>query len=207
MAARHVIIGGGPGGINAIETIRGYDADASITLISDEPAYARMALPYYISKNIPVDQVLTGDDGYFSKLGVTTQFGLRVTSVNASENTVTLDNGSTVEYDNLLIATGSSPQPLSIPGADGDGVHNLWTMEDAKNTVAAMDGDAAGVPHLVSSGAAIDARDFYGWTALHVAVFMGHEDRVFGSRAPGPVVFAPAKQRRYFGELGDVDQN
>ena len=142
MAARHVIIGGGPGGINAIETIRGYDADASITLISDEPAYARMALPYYISKNIPVDQVLTGDDGYFSNLGVTTQFGLRVTSVNASENTVTLDNGSTVEYDNLLIATGSSPQPLSIPGADGDGVHNLWTMEDAKNTVAAMDGDA-----------------------------------------------------------------
>ncbi|MEE2994754.1 MAG: hypothetical protein VX603_16450 [Gemmatimonadota bacterium] len=52
MAARHVIIGGGPGGINAIETIRGYDADASITLISDEPAYARMALPYYISKSI-----------------------------------------------------------------------------------------------------------------------------------------------------------
>ncbi|HCQ01405.1 MAG TPA: hypothetical protein DIT99_12265, partial [Candidatus Latescibacteria bacterium] len=64
-------------------------ADASITLISDEPAYSRMSLPYYISKSIPVDQVLTGDDAYFSNLGVTTQFGLRVTSVNASENTVT----------------------------------------------------------------------------------------------------------------------
>lgn len=142
MATRHVIIGGGPGGINAIETIRGYDADASITLISDEPAYARMALPYYISNNIPVEQVLTGDDGYFSKLGVDTQFGARVTSVNASANSVSLDNGSTVEYDNLLIATGSSPQQLPIPGADGDGVHNLWTIEDAKKTVAAMDGKA-----------------------------------------------------------------
>ena len=38
MATEHVIIGGGPGGMNAIETIRSYDADASITLISDEPA-------------------------------------------------------------------------------------------------------------------------------------------------------------------------
>jgi NAD(P)H-nitrite reductase large subunit len=147
MATRHVIIGGGPGGINAIETIRGYDADAAITLISSEPAYARMALPYYISNNIPIDQVLTGDDEYFSNLGVITLFGSRVTSVNTSANSITLDDGSTVAYDNLLIATGSSPQQLPIPGADGDGVHNLWTIEDAEKTVAAM-GDKAEVAFI-----------------------------------------------------------
>ena len=44
---KHVIIGGGPVATNAIETIRQYgDGEASITLISDEPAHSRMALPY-----------------------------------------------------------------------------------------------------------------------------------------------------------------
>jgi NAD(P)H-nitrite reductase large subunit len=128
--------------MNAIETIRGYDADASITLISDEPAYSRMALPYYISGNIPVEQVNTGDDDYFSRLGVKTRFGARVTEVNPYANMVTLSDGSMVPFDNLLIATGSSAQQLNIPGADGDGVHNLWTVEDAEKTVSALGNDA-----------------------------------------------------------------
>ena len=142
MATEHVIIGGGPGGMNAIETIRGYDADASITLISDEPAYSRMALPYYISGNIPIEQVNTGDDDYFSRLGVKTRFGARVTEVNPYANMVTLSDGSMVPFDNLLIATGSSAQQLNIPGADGDGVHNLWTVADAEKTVSALGNDA-----------------------------------------------------------------
>ena len=142
MATEHVIIGGGPGGMNAIETIRGYDADASITLIPDEPAYSRMALPYYISGNIPIEQVNTGDDDYFSRLGVKTRFGARVTEVNPYANMVTLSDGSMVPFDNLLIATGSSAQQLNIPGADGDGVHNLWTVADAEKTVSALGNDA-----------------------------------------------------------------
>ena len=142
MATRQVIIGGGPAGMNAIETIRGYDANASITLISNEPAYARMALPYVISGQIQERQVLTGDDGYFSRLGVTTKFGSRVTGINPSGNSLTLSDGSSVGYDNLLIATGSSPQKLNIPGADGAGVYNLWTIDDARKTMASLKGEA-----------------------------------------------------------------
>lgn len=141
MATRQVIIGGGPAGMNAIETIRGYDANASITLISNEPAYARMALPYVISGQIQEQQVLTGDDGYFSRLGVTTKFGCRVTGINSTGKSVTLSDGSSVDYDNLLIATGSSPQKLTIPGSDGAGVYNLWTIDDARKTIASMKGD------------------------------------------------------------------
>ena len=140
--ARHVIVGGGPGGMNAIETIRGYDSDASITLICNEPAYARMALPYYVSGDVGEDHVLTGDDGYFSNLDVTTKFGSKVTSVDPGASSVTLDDGSTVAYDNLLIATGSSPHKLNIPGAAGAGVYNLWTIDDARKATAALSGDA-----------------------------------------------------------------
>lgn len=138
MATRHVIVGGGPAGINAIETIRMYDKDASITLVCDEPAYARMALPYFIAGEIPEQQVMTGDDAYFKRLGVTTRFGARATRVDPGAKTVTLNDGSSVAYDNLLIATGSSPQKLDIPGADGNGVHNLWTIDDAHKAVAVL---------------------------------------------------------------------
>ena len=88
MATEHVIIGGGPGGMNAIETKRSYDADASITLISDEPAYSRMALPYYICGNVPAEQVNTADENYFKQLGVKTRLGSRVSEVNHYANTV-----------------------------------------------------------------------------------------------------------------------
>src|SRR3954465_10420563 len=58
----HVIIGGGPAATNAIETIRQFDGGAStITLISDEPAHSRMALPYWLSGNIPAAHTYTGD--------------------------------------------------------------------------------------------------------------------------------------------------
>ena len=53
MATQHVIIGGGPAATNAMETIRELDKQALITLISDEPAHSRMALPYWLSAQIP----------------------------------------------------------------------------------------------------------------------------------------------------------
>src|SRR5215831_18747033 len=73
----HLIIGGGPAAINAIETIRDFDGGPSqITLVSDEPAYARMVLPYWLANQIPEKQVYTGDDGYFANtLKVDRQIG------------------------------------------------------------------------------------------------------------------------------------
>ena len=60
---RHLIIGGGPAAINAIETIREFDGgNSQITLVSDEPAYSRMVLPYYLADKIPQRQVFTADD-------------------------------------------------------------------------------------------------------------------------------------------------
>src|SRR5205807_10023643 len=69
LMTRHLIIGGGPAAINAIETIREFDNGSStITLVSDESAYSRMVLPYYLADRIPRQQVFTGDDAYFDRL-------------------------------------------------------------------------------------------------------------------------------------------
>lgn len=125
----HVIIGGGPAATNAVETIRDFDGGRSaITLVCDEPAHSRMALPYWLAGKIPEAHTHTGDAAYFKRLDVTTRFGVRVAAVDPQGKSVTLSDGSKLDFDNLLIATGSSPLRPPIPGADLPGVEPLWSL-------------------------------------------------------------------------------
>jgi NAD(P)H-nitrite reductase large subunit len=125
----HVIIGGGPAATNAVETIREFDGGRStITLVCDEPAHSRMALPYWLAGSIPEAHAHTGDAAYFTRLKVATRFGVRVAAVDPQGRTVTLSDGSKLAFDNLLIATGSSPVHPPIPGADLPGVQPLWSL-------------------------------------------------------------------------------
>lgn len=133
---RHVVLGAGPAGINAIETIRQFDHDGSITLVSNEPAYARMALPYFVAKEIPEAQLLTASDPYFDRLQVDRRIGRRAAQIDPQARVVRLDDDTSVPFDNLLVATGSSPVVPPIPGANGKHIHNLWTLEDAQATMA-----------------------------------------------------------------------
>jgi NAD(P)H-nitrite reductase large subunit len=169
---RHVIVGAGPAAINAIETIRELDGGASeIVLISDEPAYARMVLPYYLADQIPYQQVFTGDAAYFERLKVQTRFGRRVNRVDATAKSVTLDNGETLSFDNLLIATGSSPVTPPIPGADLPGVVPLWTLAHTEAALQTMAGRDHPQAVLIGAGfigfIVLNAMYKRGW-ALHV---------------------------------------
>ena len=138
---RHVIIGGGPVATNAVETIRQMETEASqIILISDEPAHSRMALPYWLAGKIPREHTYTGDDQYFKKLDVETRFGPRVTSIDPRGNRLTLDDGNSLEFDNLLIATGASPRQLDIPGVDLPGVQPMWSLAHIESALQAVDG-------------------------------------------------------------------
>src|SRR5437899_299379 len=126
---RHLIIGGGPAAINAIETIRDLDRGASsITLVSDEPAYARMVLPYYLAGQIPENQVYTADDAYYASLKVERRIGTRVQKIDPQAKSATLEDGQSLMFDNVLIATGSSAVIPPIPGADLPGVYPLWNL-------------------------------------------------------------------------------
>ena len=152
----HVIIGGGPAATNAIETIRQFDGDQSvITLVSDEPAHSRMALPYWLAGNIPEAHTHTGDADYFTRLNVTTRFGTRVASIDPRANSVTFTDGSKLDFDNLLIATGSSPLHPSIPGADLPGVQPLWSLAHTDRVLKFAESlqPAGRIPRVVLIGA------------------------------------------------------
>jgi len=111
MATRHLIIGAGPAGINAIETLRAIDSDCEITLVCDEPAYARMVLPYYLEGKVDERALMTGGDEWFSEHRVSTRLGVRVTAVDPASNQVALDDGARgiVERRALELA----PTPLA----------------------------------------------------------------------------------------------
>lgn len=134
---KHVIIGAGPSGVIAAETLRKTDPSSSIMMIGDEPEppYSRMALPYYLINKIDESGTyLRKDDAHFSdqKIDVARN---RVNKVDAANKSLTLDNNDTVEYDKLLIATGSHPISPPIEGIDLPGIHSCWTLEDGRNIV------------------------------------------------------------------------
>ncbi len=137
MSTHHVIIGGGPVAIQALETIRRLDGGASrITLICDEPAHSRMALPYWLAGQIPQAHTLTADDAYYQALGVEARIGVRVQEIDPATRRCRLSDGDTLEFDDLLIATGSSPLALDAPGADLPGVQPLWNLADTGQALA-----------------------------------------------------------------------
>jgi NAD(P)H-nitrite reductase large subunit len=137
MPARHLIIGGGTAGINAIRTIREEETERSqVTLVSAERPYSRMVLPYYLDRTIAESHVFTATAAVLAQWQVVTHLGRRATHLDIAANTCTLDDGTKLEYDDCLIATGSSPVRAPVPGADGRGVHSFWTLAEARGVVA-----------------------------------------------------------------------
>lgn len=131
----HVILGAGPAGVTAAETIRKHAPDATITLISGEPEppYSRMAIPYLLEGKIEEHGTyLRQNDGHYDDKGITYKQG-PVTSVDAEAKTLTCADGSTVSFDRMLIATGATPIRPPIEGLDNPGVHTCWTLEDARH--------------------------------------------------------------------------
>jgi NAD(P)H-nitrite reductase large subunit len=140
MPARHLIIGGGTAGLNCIRTIREEERGepSEITLVSAERPYSRMVLPYYLGQAIAESHVFTATPATLGAWKVKALIGRRAASLDPRANRLTLDDGSTVEYDDCLIATGSRAARPPIPGADGPGIHCFWTLDEARAVIAAV---------------------------------------------------------------------
>jgi NAD(P)H-nitrite reductase large subunit len=131
---KHVILGAGPAGVIAAETIRKHAPTDEIVIIGDEPEapYSRMAIPYLLIGKVGEEGThLRHGTDHYAKLGITIKRG-RAKSVDVRERSIMLDDGSQQAFDKLLIATGSSPASPPIPGINGPGVHTCWTLEDAR---------------------------------------------------------------------------
>jgi len=135
---KHVIIGNGPTGVVAAETLRQQDADAEIVLIGGEPepAYSRMAIPYLLAGDIDESGTyLRKTPGHFGALRIRELRG-RVVALDCAQRKLLLADGSFETYDRLLIASGSHPLRPPIPGIDLPQVQTCWTLADARAITA-----------------------------------------------------------------------
>lgn len=140
---KHLILGNGPAGVVAAETLRRLQPQAEITLVGceDVPPYSRMAIPYRLIGKIGEDGMyLRKTAGHFASLGIR-EILAKAVKLDDKAKTVTLSTGETLAYDRLLIATGSHPIKPPVPGIDSPNVHTCWTMDDLR---AIMDKSAAG---------------------------------------------------------------
>lgn len=135
---KHVLLGNGPAGVIAAETIRKHAPDDDIVVIGDEPEppYSRMAIPYLLMGDIAEQGTyLRKGDDHFARERIELREG-RATAVDTVGRSVRLADGSNLPFDRLLIATGSVPIRAPIPGIDLPGVSACWTLADARQIIA-----------------------------------------------------------------------
>ncbi|KHK98621.1 pyridine nucleotide-disulfide oxidoreductase [Microbacterium mangrovi] len=180
----HLIVGGGLAAATAAETLRteGYDGDITIVTEEGHPPYQRPPLSKgYLAGREGLDAVILHPRHWYADHGMTLRTETTVVTIDPDAHRVELGDGERVAYDALLLATGSSPRHLPIPGADLPGVHTLRRLDDADALASAL---RAGGRRLVLVGS--------GWIGLEVAATareLGNEVTVLER---DPVPLAPA---------------
>jgi NADPH-dependent 2,4-dienoyl-CoA reductase/sulfur reductase-like enzyme/nitrite reductase/ring-hydroxylating ferredoxin subunit len=142
-ADRVVIVGGGAAGFAAAEMLRREGFAGSVTMLSSDDA-----LPYdrpncskdYLAGNAPEDWMPLRPPEYYKEQSIDVELCTQVTGIDAKLRQLALDNGRSVPFDKLLLATGAEPIRLDIPGADLPHVRLLRSLSDARMIIAKAQG-------------------------------------------------------------------
>jgi NADPH-dependent 2,4-dienoyl-CoA reductase/sulfur reductase-like enzyme/nitrite reductase/ring-hydroxylating ferredoxin subunit len=133
-----VVVGAGAAGGAAVETLRAEGYEGPITLIGAEetvPTDRPNLSKDYLAGTAPEDWMPLRGTGFYEEQGITLILGTAVTAIDRGRRTVTLDDGSEVGYGALLLAPGSDPIRIPVPGADLPHVHTLRTLADSRSII------------------------------------------------------------------------
>jgi 3-phenylpropionate/trans-cinnamate dioxygenase ferredoxin reductase subunit len=129
-----VIVGASLAGAKAAETLRTEGFDGRVVLIGEESErpYERPLLSKdYLRGDKPAGKLYVHDEGFYQDSDIELITGTRVQSIDPGAHEITLNGGSRMSYNRLLLTTGATPRPLPVPGADLPGVRYLRQMGDA----------------------------------------------------------------------------
>ncbi|SIN76999.1 NAD(P)/FAD-dependent oxidoreductase [Agromyces cerinus] len=183
-APRFVIVGGGLAGATAAKTLRDEGFSGGIHLIAAESHHPYIRPPLskdYLAGTAERDSVFVETPEWYRRRDIDLQLGTSVTALDSGAQRVSLDSGGSIEYDALLLATGSTARRLTIPGAELHGVRTLRTLDDSE---ALHDELAGGGRRLVLIGS--------GWIGMEVAATartLGNEVTIL-ERDPVPLANA-----------------
>src|SRR5690349_8533734 len=135
MTGKIVIVGAGQAAAQAVDTLRRKGFQGALALIGDEPVppYQRPPLSKkYLAGSLDRERLFIRPAHFYADHKVETHFGKRAVEIERAEQRVRLDDGHSLAYDKLLLATGSRPRALTVPGADLEGVHFLRNIADVE---------------------------------------------------------------------------
>ncbi len=133
-AAGIVIVGAGQAGVMTAEALRSGGYEGAVTMLGDEPhgPYHRPPLSKaWMAGEIEAAQLVMRAPEMLARKNITLRTGVTVKAIDRSARTVMLDDGSALPYTGLVLATGSTPRALPLPGGDAPGVLALRTRDDA----------------------------------------------------------------------------
>lgn len=158
--AAYVVIGAGIAGARAVEALRKHGVDGRVIVIGDETLapYERPELSKgYLAGKKKISEFTVRDEAWFQQHDVELMLGRNAHALDRVNQIIELDNRERLGYHRLLLATGSTPKKLTLPGADLSGVHYLRRLGDSD---AIRDVIASGGPMVVIGA---------GWIGLEVA--------------------------------------
>lgn len=140
MSPTHVIVGANLAGGRAAEALRDAGFDGRVVLVGEEPdrPYERPPLSKDVLRGeTEPDEIFLRPEDWYRDNDVELRLGVRATSLDP-DGTLGLDDGSTLDFDRCLLATGGRVRPLDVPGADLDGVRYLRTLRDSTDLASAL---------------------------------------------------------------------
>jgi len=140
-SSAYVIVGASLAGVKAAEALREEGFRGPVVLIGDEAErpYERPPLSKdYLLGNAERDTIYVHPASWYEENGVELRLGVPVAGVDRAAREVALADGSRTGYAKLLLATGSSPRHIPVPGADADGVLYLRRVADSERIKAAF---------------------------------------------------------------------
>lgn len=140
MKKKLVVVGNGMAPGRMLEHMFELSPDGfDVTVFNAEPRvnYNRLMLSPVLSGEKTYEDIITHDDAWYEQQGITLHKGSKVSRIDRGAKTVTSDNGITASYDTLIVATGSNPFIIPLPGKDLEGVLTYRDLDDVEKMLCA----------------------------------------------------------------------
>lgn len=134
-----VVIGNGMAGMRTVEELLKIAPDFyDITVFGDEPYpnYNRIMLSPVLANEQTIDDIILNTREWYAENNIALYTNARINKIDRKSRVVYAEDGTSAEYDRLLIATGSKPFILPIPGADLQGVLGYRDIKDTNDMIA-----------------------------------------------------------------------
>ncbi len=138
---KYLILGNGIAGISAAISAREHDETGEISIVTKSPMpfYYRIRLIEYLAKKIPIEKLIAYGNAYYDDNGIKMSLNKEAIKIDSKNKKVEFSDGSMMEYDRLLLATGARPRYPNIEGMDKEGILKFRGANDSDEIIYHMD--------------------------------------------------------------------